>query len=88
MRELLQNAADAVASKVKIEFTTIPSATVPLPQAPTDASLLQHTIQHHTLKRLVVTNNGHPFKESDWSRLKRIAEGNPDETKIVVVSDQ
>ena len=82
LRELLQNAADASASSVKIEFTTIPSATVPLPQSPTQASLVQHTILHHTLKRLVVTNDGQAFRESDWSRLKRIAEGNPDETKI------
>lgn len=31
---------------------------------------------------MVVTNNGQPFSGNDWSRLKRIAEGNPDETKI------
>ena len=31
---------------------------------------------------MVVTNNGNPFGANDWSRLKRIAEGNPDETKI------
>jgi hypothetical protein len=30
----------------------------------------------------VVTNNGTPFGVNDWARLKRIAEGNPDETKI------
>ena len=29
-----------------------------------------------------MTNDGNPFEASDWSRLKRIAEGNPDETKI------
>ena len=29
-----------------------------------------------------MTNDGNPFGASDWSRLKRIAEGNPDETKI------
>lgn len=31
---------------------------------------------------MLVKNNGHPFREEDWQRLKRIAEGNPDETKI------
>ena len=29
-----------------------------------------------------MTNNGQPFRTNDWARLKRIAEGNPDETKI------
>ena len=33
-------------------------------------------------KRLVVSNNGQPFTPADWSRLKSIADGNPDETKI------
>lgn len=82
LRELLQNAADASATEVTIKFETIPSATVPLPSDASPSSLLQHTLQHHTLKRLVVTNNGIPFSENDWNRLKRIAEGNPDETKI------
>ena len=27
-------------------------------------------------------NNGKPFREEDWNRLKKIAEGNPDEQKI------
>ena len=82
LRELLQNAADAGASKITIRFETLPSSTVPLPQDPNPSNLLKHAVQHHTLKRLVVTNNGQPFNENDWARLKRIAEGNPDETKI------
>jgi len=44
--------------------------------------VLKHVLLHHTLHRLLVTNNGTPFGSNDWSRLKRIAEGNPDETKI------
>lgn len=82
LRELLQNAADASASKVTVKFETVPSSTVPLPQNSTPSALAKHTILHHTLKRLVVTNNGQAFGPNDWSRLKRIAEGNPDETKI------
>lgn len=83
LRELLQNAADASATKITIKFETIPSVTIPLPAgASSDSALLKHTVQNHTLKRLVVTNNGQPFNENDWNRLKRIAEGNPDETKI------
>ncbi|RMZ80521.1 hypothetical protein DV737_g2924, partial [Chaetothyriales sp. CBS 132003] len=82
LRELLQNAADAAATSVTVRFETIPSLTAPLPQQQTPSNLLKHTIQHHTVKCLVVSNNGTPFNDSDWSRLKRIAEGNPDESKI------
>ncbi|KAI9844962.1 MAG: hypothetical protein M1838_001946 [Thelocarpon superellum] len=82
LRELLQNAADASADKVTIRFETTPSLSVAAPTATDESSSLKHTVLHHTLHRLVVANNGQPFGASDWSRLKRIAEGNPDETKI------
>ncbi|KAF1844618.1 uncharacterized protein K460DRAFT_365557 [Cucurbitaria berberidis CBS 394.84] len=82
LRELIQNAADAKANKVTIRLETDPSLNVPTPQGADDPVLLKHIIQHHTLKRLVVTNNGQPFTTADWSRLKSIADGNPDETKI------
>ncbi|EMD59912.1 hypothetical protein GGP41_008962 [Bipolaris sorokiniana] len=82
LRELIQNAADAKADQVVIKFETDPSLTVPTPQGAADSILLKHIIQHHTLKRLVVSNNGQPFTVADWSRLKSIADGNPDETKI------
>jgi len=82
LRELIQNAADAAATKVSIRFETSPSTTIPTPSSNGDAEALRHVIQHHTLKRLLVSNNGQPFGENDWQRLKRIAEGNPDETKI------
>ena len=82
LRELIQNAADASASKVTIRFETIPSPTVPVPQGDDPGAQIRHVLLHHTLKRLLVTNNGDAFGENDWSRLKRIAEGNPDETKI------
>lgn len=32
--------------------------------------------------RYVVCNDGIPFRPEDWHRLKKIAEGNPDEEKI------
>ncbi|KAJ4369945.1 hypothetical protein N0V83_005709 [Neocucurbitaria cava] len=82
LRELIQNAADAKADTVTIRVETDPSLDVPTPQGAEDPILLKHIIQHHTLKRLVVTNNGQPFTAADWSRLKSIADGNPDETKI------
>ena len=82
LRELIQNAADAQASKVTIRFETTPSATVPLPQSQKPGEHLKHVLLHHMLKTLLVTNDGDIFNENDWQRLKRIAEGNPDETKI------
>ena len=83
LRELLQNAADASATKVIIKFETIPSPTVPVPQSSESSSVhLKHVLLHHTLKSMIVENNGHAFQEHDWARLKKIAEGNPDETKI------
>ncbi|KAF2818552.1 hypothetical protein CC86DRAFT_308972 [Ophiobolus disseminans] len=82
LRELIQNAADAKADTVTIKFETDPSLTVPAPQGADDFAVLKHVIQNHTMKRLAVTNNGQPFTGADWSRLKSIADGNPDETKI------
>src|ERR1700761_3191978 len=82
LRELIQNAADAAASKVIIRLETLPSKTVPLPQQADQAALLNHTISHHSVLRFVISNDGQHFAESDWARLKSIAEGNPDETKI------
>ncbi|PHH77103.1 hypothetical protein CDD80_927 [Ophiocordyceps camponoti-rufipedis] len=82
LRELIQNAADAQASTVIVRWETLPSTQVPLPSNPSQSELLKHTIAHHTLRRLVVQNDGQPFTKTDWGRLKRIAEGNPDETKI------
>lgn len=82
LRELIQNASDAGASSVVIKFETDPSLDVPTPQGADRSLRLKHIIQHHTLKRLTVTNNGQPFTTADWNRLKSIADGNPDETKI------
>ena len=82
LRELLQNAADAGATKVTVRIETFPSATVPSLQGASASNLLKHIVTNHTVKRLLVTNDGQPFSGNDWSRLKRIAEGNPDETKI------
>ncbi|KAI5210532.1 hypothetical protein E4T39_00310 [Aureobasidium subglaciale] len=82
LRELIQNAADAQATKVSIKFETLPSPNIPVPPASDPSARLKHVLTNHTLQRLLVSNNGQPFAETDWQRLKRIAEGNPDETKI------
>lgn len=82
LRELIQNAADAQATTVSVKWETIPSTQVPLPNTTSRSELLKHVISNHTLRRLVVRNDGQTFTKTDWGRLKRIAEGNPDETKI------
>jgi len=33
-------------------------------------------------------NNGFTFRSEDWNRLKKIAEGNPDEQKVNLFKDQ
>jgi hypothetical protein len=82
LRELIQNAADAQARRVSIRFETLPSSTVPLPSTQDTSEHIRHVLLHHTLRTMIVTNDGEVFQETDWQRLKRIAEGNPDETKI------
>lgn len=39
-------------------------------------------IHDRPIENLTVKNDGQLFKEQDWNRLKEIAKGNPDETKI------
>jgi hypothetical protein len=82
LRELIQNAADAQATTVRVKWETLPSTQVPLPATTNQSDIIRHVIAYHTLKRLVVQNDGQPFTKTDWARLKKIAEGNPDETKI------
>ncbi|RPB00166.1 hypothetical protein L873DRAFT_1843132 [Choiromyces venosus 120613-1] len=77
LRELLQNAADANATSVEVRFQSDGSASVPPGHQPDYKELVKCKMQ-----RMLVKNDGHSFREEDWQRLKRIAEGNPDETKI------
>lgn len=73
-RELLQNSADAKAEDVVISFgSTIPGGLTK--ENITDIGSCE-------IDRLTVKNNGQYFKEDDWNRLKEIAKGNPDESKI------
>jgi hypothetical protein len=61
-RELLQNSNDACATMARIEIDTTSSNT-------TTTSLVT---------QVVYRNNGWVFREQDWKRLSKIAEGNPD----------
>ncbi|PFH51991.1 hypothetical protein AMATHDRAFT_57645 [Amanita thiersii Skay4041] len=86
-RELLQNSDDAEATAVEIHFET---------KAPLDGnsedqgSVSISTWNKSNLPDLKTTNvqqwtfknNGGLFQDVDWNRLKKIAEGNPDEDKI------
>lgn len=80
LRELVQNAADANATSVEIRYETV------LPENEfnyyeSEGDKLQRLVKSK-VRRLLVKNDGQAFREEDWQRLKRIAEGNPDETKI------
>lgn len=64
---MIQNANDASATEVQIEFKTTSE----------DSSSKRPLI-----KSIVIRNNGRAFTDDDWRRLKKIAEGNPDEQKV------
>lgn len=66
-RELIQNSNDADAKNVEIHFTTTPIS----------ASSTQRVVS-----QVVFRNDGFPFRPADWSRLRNIAEGNPDVSKV------
>lgn len=78
-RELLQNADDASATEVEIKFLSSTESDISSP-APSNEPLPD--LKTHKIARVVARNNGIPFREQDWSRLRKIAEGNPDESKI------
>lgn len=69
-RELLQNSADARSNSATIQFST-PS---------TDMNPLE--IHNIPINRLTFMNDGMDFNDDDWKRLKEIASGNPNESKI------
>ncbi|TDL20724.1 hypothetical protein BD410DRAFT_841150 [Rickenella mellea] len=76
-RELLQNSDDAASKAAEIHFETRSfsegkgNARKELPELRTEK------IHQWTFK-----NNGSVFNDKDWNRLKKIADGNPDEGKI------
>ncbi|KAJ7078918.1 hypothetical protein B0H15DRAFT_859732 [Mycena belliarum] len=80
-RELLQNSDDAQSKRVEIRFQT---------QAALDRDGDSDRTSSESLPDLKTAlchqwtfkNDGMPFRKEDWDRLKKIAEGNPDEEKI------
>ena len=73
-REMIQNADDASATKVQIRFRTEPYDAKPPPAAKGK--------QKRHFYGVSISNNGMPFREEDFARIKSICDGNPDETKI------
>ncbi|KAJ3323119.1 hypothetical protein HDV06_002131 [Boothiomyces sp. JEL0866] len=74
-RELLQNSNDAGSESVQIHFSLV---------SETNKSS-QFTFpwsQKSSVESVTYKNNGKPFSEEDFGRLRKIAEGNPDEQKI------
>lgn len=72
-RELLQNSNDAEADSAEIYFTTT---------SPSFDGSLSSSSSSGIVTQVVYRNNGLPFRTQDWSRLKKIAEGNPDVSKV------
>lgn len=75
-RELLQNSNDAEADTAELRFDTTTATTS---TSPPDASSSGLT---PLVRQVVYRNNGMPFRPQDWSRLQKIAEGNPDVAKV------
>lgn len=74
-RELLQNADDAGAKTVRIRFYTAEGVAG-------QSSASAPDLKTAKISRYVVLNDGVPFRPQDWNRLRKIAEGNPDDDKI------
>ncbi|KAM0793307.1 hypothetical protein ACM66B_000766 [Microbotryomycetes sp. NB124-2] len=86
-RELLQNADDASASTVEVHFRSQAPPTEPS-GGNTDISLPVHapdslpSLKSTKLHSIVARNDGFVFRDEDWRRLRTIADGQPDESKI------
>jgi len=89
-RELLQNSNDAEATIAEVYFTTTTTTTTTSTTTTTTTSKTLSSQSSSNLGRhssnivssVKYRNNGMPFRPQDWDRLKKIAEGNPDESKI------
>eukprot|EP00986_Skeletonema_menzelii_P004301 scaffold1460_cov138-Skeletonema_menzelii.AAC.3 len=66
-RELLQNSNDADATTAEILITTTSSSSEG---------------GKEVVSQVIYRNNGLPFRTQDWARLRKIAEGNPDASKV------
>ena len=82
-RELLQNSNDAEATVAEIYITTSnSSASENATSSVKNGNSSSNSNQHDLVTQVVYRNNGLPFRPQDWSRLRAIAEGNPDVNKV------
>ncbi|KAF9218548.1 hypothetical protein BS17DRAFT_791170 [Gyrodon lividus] len=79
-RKLVQNADDAGATNVEIEFQTKGYAAQPSGNKATNGTHID--LSSLKVSKWVVRNDGNVFKTEDWDRLANIADGNPDDQKI------
>jgi hypothetical protein len=86
LRELIQNAADASATSVEVRYYSTTGdgegGEQPGDSGGTEGGGGVLELVRKKVKRLIVKNDGIPFRDQDWNRLKRIAEGNPSDEKI------
>ncbi|KAG6908391.1 hypothetical protein DXG01_004820 [Tephrocybe rancida] len=81
-RELLQNSDDAQATAVEVHFDTQTFIDSSEKQSEGGSSKTLPDLKTTSVHRWSFRNNGIVFRDEDWNRLKKIAEGNPDEEKI------
>ena len=79
-RELLQNSNDAEATSAEIIITTSSSSAASAGANGSDNS--GGSAKKEVVTQVIYRNNGLPFRSQDWARLRKIAEGNPDESKV------
>ncbi|CAL1709408.1 unnamed protein product [Somion occarium] len=86
-RELLQNSSDSGSKRVEIHFKTKSYLDRKTDEADANTQGSEENWRLPDLKTTLIhqwtfKNDGMLFRDEDWSRLKKIAEGNPDEEKI------
>ena len=83
-RELLQNSNDAEATSAEIIITTSSSSASAGANGSDniDSGGGSSSAKKEVVTQVIYRNNGLPFRSQDWARLRKIAEGNPDESKV------
>ncbi len=74
---MLQNANDANAKAVEIHFDSAKGS-----GGAGGGALSSSAATSPLVDRITIKNDGRPFSGKDWGRLRKIAEGNPDEQKV------
>ena len=84
-RELLQNSNDADATSAEIIITSSSSSSSAGANGSDnniDSGGSSSSAKKEVVTQVIYRNNGLPFRSQDWARLRKIAEGNPDESKV------